>query len=101
MIFKKGDNVKVISGAYAKKTGVISAVILESGRISVDGVNVFKKRMKPKKQGEKGQVISVSRPFQASNAMLICKSCKKAVRVGFRMEGNKKVRYCKKCNAIT
>ena len=101
MIFKKGDNVKVISGAYTDKSGIINAIFKDANRISVDGINVFKKRSKPKKQGEKGQVVSVSRPFSASNAMLICKSCKKAVRVGYRMDGNKKVRYCKKCNAVT
>lgn len=99
MKLKKGDNVKIMSGKDRGKTGVIMAAFPESGRITIDGLNVFKKRSKPRKQGEKGQVVAVSRPMAASKVMIVCPNCKEPTRLGGRTEGNRKVRYCKKCQA--
>lgn len=99
MKLKKGDNIKIISGKDRGKTGTVLTAFPEIGKISVDGLNLFKKRSKPRKQGEKGQTVSVPRPFAASKAMLICGNCKKPTRLGYRTEGNKKVRYCKKCKS--
>lgn len=99
MNLKKGDNVKILSGKDRGKTGVILKAFPEDGRIQIDGLNVFKKRSKPRKQGEKGQIVAVSRPLAASKVMIICPNCKEPTRVGGRMEGNRKVRYCKKCKA--
>lgn len=99
MFIKKGDNVKIISGKDRGKTGPVLKVFPESGRISVEGLNLYKKRVKPRRQGEKGETVQVPRPLQASKAQLICSSCKKPSRVGFRFEGNAKVRFCKKCGA--
>lgn len=99
MKLKKGDNVRIMSGKDRGKTGVIMTAFPESGRIAIDGLNVFKKRSKPRKQGEKGQVVAVSRPMAASKVMIICPNCKEPTRLGGRTEGNRKVRYCKKCRA--
>lgn len=99
MNLKKGDNVKIMSGKDRGKTGVILKAFPEDDRIQIDGLNVFKKRSKPRKQGEKGQIVAVSRPLNASKVMLICPNCKSPTRIGGRMEGNRKVRYCKKCKA--
>lgn len=99
MKLKKGDNVKVLSGKDRGKTGVVLRAMPNDDKIVIDGLNVFKKRSKPKKQGEKGQMVLVPRPLGAAKVMLICSSCKEATRVGFRVEGAKKVRYCKKCKA--
>jgi large subunit ribosomal protein L24 len=99
MKLKKGDAIKIISGKDRGKTGTVLTVFPETGKISVDGLNVFKKRSRPKRQGEKGQTVSVPRPFAASKAMLLCGDCKKPTRLGYRMEGSNKVRYCKKCKA--
>jgi large subunit ribosomal protein L24 len=99
MKLKKGDNVKIMSGKDRGKTGVILKAFPEDERIQIDGLNVFKKRSKPRKQGEKGQIVAVSRPLNASKVMLICPNCKSPTRIGGRMEGNRKVRYCKKCKA--
>ena len=99
MKLKKGDNIKMISGKDRGKTGTVLTAYPETGKISVNGLNMFKKRSKPKRQGEKGQTVNVPRPFAASKAMLICSDCKEPTRLGYRMEGNKKVRYCKKCKA--
>jgi large subunit ribosomal protein L24 len=99
MRIKKGDNVKIMSGKDRGKTGTVLMVSPENGKLMIDGLNVFKKRSKPKKQGEKGQIVAVSRPMPASKVMIVCPNCKAASRLGSRMEGNRKVRYCKKCQA--
>ena len=97
---KKGDQVKVLSGKDRGKTGTVARIFPDRGRVLVDGVNMFKKRTRPKKQGEKGEVVLVARPIAASNAILVCKNCKAPTRVAFRMQGEKKVRYCKRCESI-
>lgn len=99
MKLHKGDNVKILSGKDRGKTGTVLRALTAEGRIVIDGLNVFKKRSRPKKQGEKGQMVLVPRPMPASKVMLICASCKEPTRVGSRMEGAKKVRYCKKCKS--
>jgi large subunit ribosomal protein L24 len=101
MKLKKGDTIKILSGKDRGKTGTILRSLPETESIAVEGINLFKKHSRPKKQGEKGQTVVVARPFKASRAMLICASCKMPTRVGFRIEGARKVRYCKKCKATT
>ena len=101
MNLKKGDSIKMMTGKDKGKTGTVLNVFPGENRISAEGLNLYKKRVKPKRQGEKGETILVPRPFYVSRAMLVCSSCKKAVRVGHRMDGQKKVRYCKKCGAST
>ena len=101
MKLKKGDNVKIMAGKDRGKTGVILRVSPIDEKITVEGINVFKKRSRPTKQGETGQTVMVSRPFPASRVRLICASCKNPTRVGYRIEGATKVRYCKKCKATT
>jgi large subunit ribosomal protein L24 len=99
MKLKKGDNVKILSGKDRGRTGVILKASPDDDRITIDGLNVFKKRSKPRKQGEKGQIVAVSRPMSVSKVMLICPTCKAPTRIGGRIEGSHKVRYCKKCKA--
>ena len=99
MKLNKGDSVKILSGKDRGRTGVVLKAYPDDDRIQIDGLNVFKKRSKPRKQGEKGQVVAVSRPLAASKVMIICPNCKSPTRMGGRMEGTHKVRYCKKCKA--
>jgi large subunit ribosomal protein L24 len=101
MKLKKGDNVKIMSGKDRGKTGTVLRAMPDGERIIIDGLNIFKKRSRPKKQGEVGQTVLVPRSMPASKVMLICTNCKEVVRVGFRMDGARKVRYCKKCQATT
>ena len=101
MHIKKGDQVKIMSGKDRGKTGKVLHALPEAGRVIVDALNVFKKRSRPKKQGQKGETVLVPRPLPASRVMLICVNCKMPTRVGFRMDGPRKVRYCKKCKATT
>lgn len=99
MQIKKGDIVQIMAGKDAGKKGKVLAVNKVADRILVEGVNLYKKHKRPKRQGEKGEIITMPRYLSAANTMLICNSCDKPVRVGFKMEGDIKVRYCKKCQA--
>lgn len=101
MKIRKGDQVRVLAGKDRGKTGAVLKVFPKGERISVEGLNLYKKRVKPKRQGQKGETISVSRPFSVSRVMLVCVSCKRPTRAGYRVEKNQKVRYCKKCKATT
>ena len=98
MKIKKGDNVKIMAGKDKGKTGKVAKVIPLEEKIIVEGVNVKKKNMKPRKQGQKGHIAQITAPFFAANAMIVCSSCGKTTRVGYKMEGEKKVRICKKCD---
>jgi large subunit ribosomal protein L24 len=97
MNFKKGDNIIVISGKDKGKTGKISDINQIDAKVVIDGVNTYKKHKKPTKQGEKGQIVTLSRAMPASKVAMLCGNCKKGSRVGIRAEGEKKVRYCKRC----
>jgi len=99
MRIKKGDTVKVLSGNDKGKTGEVLEVIPKTEKIVVKGVNVRKKHVKPRKQGEEGGIISVEVAVHSSKVNVVCPKCGKATRIGFK-EGkdNKKVRVCKKCN---
>ncbi len=99
MKLRKGDTVKIIKGKDRGKTGKVSTVFPAKDKLSVEGLNLFKKHVRPKKQGEKGETVMVSRPMSASNVMIICSSCGKAVRIGFTIEEKSKFRQCKKCKA--
>ncbi|MEK7195405.1 MAG: 50S ribosomal protein L24 [Patescibacteria group bacterium] len=101
MNIKKGDQVKIISGKDRGKIGNIIRVLPKEERVSVEGLNLYKKRVRPKRQGQKGETVLVPRPFHASKVMIVCRSCKKDARTGWRTEGARKVRYCKKCKAET
>lgn len=97
MKIKKGDTVKIISGKDRSKTGKVVRVLVEANKVVVDGMNIKKKHARPKKQGQKGQIVQMSAPISASSVMLICPTCKKPSRLGARIAGGKKVRICKKC----
>ncbi len=99
MNVKKGDIVKVMVGKDGGKTGKVMRVEPSSGRVIVDGLNRFKKHVRPKKQGEKGEVVEVSRPIDSSNVLVVCSSCSKPTRVGYQGTGREKIRVCKRCHA--
>jgi len=99
MKLKTGDNVVVISGKDRGRKGKIIRVFPKTGNVVVEGMNIHKKHVRAKQQGQKGQVAQMPAPFSASNTMLFCETCKKGVRVGYKVDENKKLRICKKCKA--
>lgn len=99
MRIKKGDTVKVISGKDRGKNGKVLAVFPEEDRLTIEGLNLVKKRTRPRKQGEKGETVSLPRPMNASNVMIVCGNCGKPARIGMRVEAKEKFRICKQCSA--
>lgn len=97
MKIKKGDNVILISGKDRGKKGKVLRVFPVDERILVEGVNIHKKHMRAKKQGEKGQIIEQPAPLYISNAKLVCPKCGKPARIGFIVHEKKKYRMCKIC----
>ena len=99
MYIKRGDNVKVITGRERSKQGKVLEVKVALGRVVVEGLNMRRRHVKPKKAGQKGQIITQPMPIEVSNIMLICPNCGKATRAARKIMADKtKVRICKKCN---
>ncbi|MGB2762090.1 MAG: 50S ribosomal protein L24 [Minisyncoccales bacterium] len=103
MKIKKGDTVLIISGKDRTRKGKILEALPKEQRILVEGINIRKKSVRPKKTGEKGQIVEMPGSISISNVKLICPKCKKATRIEYKIvnssvEGKKiKVRICKKC----
>ena len=97
MKIKKGDTVEVLSGNDKGKTGEVLEVIPKLQKVIVKGVNIRKKHVKPRKQGEEGGIIPVECSIHSSKVNVVCPKCNKAARVGMIKEGKDKIRVCKKC----
>lgn len=97
MNIHKGDTVQIKAGKDKGKTGKVLNVDMKKFTVLVEGINLFKKHSRPKRQGEKGETITLPRPFDYSKAMLYCSNCRKGVRSGQRIGTEKKQRYCKNC----
>lgn len=116
MKVKTGDKVLIIKGRDRGKSGKIARTMPSKLMVVIDGLNLHKKTIKAKHSGEKGRIVSVAWPMRVENIMLVCDTCGKPTRVGFRLadgsatgakreqgdrsQRKKKVRYCKKCEAI-
>lgn len=98
MNIKKNDIVKIITGKDRGKKGKVLQVLPQDGRVIVEGINMMAKNVRPKRQGEKGQVVRYNSPINASNVSIFCSRCDKGVRVGFTIsKDGKKIRICRKC----
>ena len=97
MKIKKDDQVIIISGKYRGKKGKTIRVLSKEEKIVVEGVNLVKKHVRPRKSGEKGQIVEMPSPLHVSNVKLICSKCGEATRVGYEISGKNKYRVCKKC----
>lgn len=94
---KKGDTVQVLSGNDKGKTGEVLEVIPKTNKIVVKGINIRKKHIKPKMQGQEGGIVPVECPIHSSKVNVVCPKCGKATRIGFSIEKDEKIRVCKKC----
>ena len=99
MKLRKGDTVKILSGNDKGKTGEILEIIPKTEKIIVKGINIRKKSVKPRRQGEQGGIIPSEASIYSSKVALVCPKCGKATRVGYLVEKDEKVRVCKKCGA--
>lgn len=97
MKLKKGDKVKVIRGKDNGKTGVVERVFSENDKVLIPEINQYKKHQKGRYGGQKSEIITLTKPLPIANVRLICPKCHEITRVGYLMEGEKKMRVCKKC----
>ena len=93
MKIKKGDLVKVIAGKDKDKEGKVIAVNKKDNTVLVEGINMITKHTKPSMANQQGGIVHQEGPIDISNVMYVHKG--KATRVGFKMDGDKKVRFAK------
>ena len=98
MKIKTGDTVKVIAGKDKDKEGKVIAVNKKDGRVLVEGVNMLTKHTKPSMANQNGGIVHQEGYIDASNVMLLHNG--KATRVGFKMDGDKKVRFAKSTGEV-
>ncbi|MFH1207387.1 MAG: 50S ribosomal protein L24 [Patescibacteria group bacterium] len=98
MYLKKNDAVQIMTGKDRGKKGKVLQTFPSINKVVVEGMNMMAKNVRPKKQGEKGQVVRYNAPVDASNVSLFCGKCSKPVRVGLtKTADGKKIRICRKC----
>lgn len=97
MKIHKGDQVLIISGKDKGRKGKVMEVFPKKGSLVVEAINMVKKHIRPKKSGEKGQIVQLPAPLDSSNVKVICKNCGKPTRIGYQLSSGRKVRICKKC----
>ncbi|MBO5528933.1 MAG: 50S ribosomal protein L24 [Bacilli bacterium] len=95
MVIKKGDKVRVISGADKGKEGIVQRVYPKLNKVVVEGVNVHKKHRKPTQNVPEGSVVDIYVPIDASNVALLDPKTKKPTRVHYGVVKGKKVRLAK------
>ena len=98
MKIKKDDMVKVIAGKDKGKEGKVLAVNEKDNTLLVEGINMVTKHAKPSMANQQGGILHQEAPIDASNVMLLVNG--KATRVGFKMDGDKKVRFAKATGEI-
>lgn len=95
---KKGDLVKVITGKDKDKEGKVLSVDKKNSTVLVEGINMVTKHAKPSMANQQGGIIQKEGPISISNVMYVHKG--QVTRVGFKMDGDKKVRFAKKTGDI-
>ncbi|MEK7534215.1 MAG: 50S ribosomal protein L24 [Patescibacteria group bacterium] len=96
MKLTKGDEVRVIKGKDKGKTGKIERVVSKT-KVLIANVNQYKRHLKRRSEKQQSKIITITKPLPIYNVALICPECKLPTRVGFRVEGDQKIRICKKC----
>ncbi len=97
MKVKKNDTVLVLTGKDNGKTGIVLSAHPSENKIVVEGVNVQKRSKKARSAKETSAIVEQPGKIDASNVLVVCPSCGKATRVAYGVEGDAKVRLCKKC----
>ena len=96
---RKNDTVQVLAGKDKGNRGEVIRVNLKKETVIVSGVNIVKKAMNKKSQQDQGGIAEIEAPLNISNVAIVCKKCG-PTRIGYKMDGDKKVRICRKCGDI-
>lgn len=100
MKIRKGDTVQILAGKDRGKRGRILSVNPSAQSVVVEGLNMKKKHTRPRRAGQKGQVIEFPGALPVARVALMCPNCQRAVRIGFRLgDDGKKVRWCRRCSS--
>ena len=93
---RKGDTVEVLAGKDKGKRGEVVSVNLKKEAVIVSGVNIVKKAMKKRSQQDQGGIAEIEAPLNISNVAIVCKKCG-PTKFGYKIDGDKKIRVCRKC----
>ena len=93
---RKDDTVQVIAGKDKGKTGNVVRVLPAKNAVIVSGINIVKKAMRKRSQQDQGGIAEIEAPLNISNVAIVCKKCG-PTKIGFKIDGDKKVRVCRKC----
>jgi large subunit ribosomal protein L24 len=100
---KSGDKVEIVAGKDKGERGLVSGVFPKENRVTVQNLNMLKKHQKARQAGNQqipAQIVDFEGKMDLSNVMIVCPSCDKPVRVGYRVRDDGfKVRVCRNCNA--
>ena len=96
---RKDDTVQVLAGKDKGKRGTVVRIIPKKDAVIVSGVNIVKKAMRKKSQQDQGGIAEIEAPLNISNVAIVCKKCG-PTRIGYKIDGEKKVRVCRKCGDI-
>lgn len=96
---KKGDTVVMRRGRDRGKSGAVLRIDHTDERVAVEGVNLVKKHVRPKRQGEKGELVSVPRMVPLGTVAIFCTKCNRGVRVGMKVGEKGRTRVCKRCGS--
>lgn len=99
MKIHKNDKVKVITGKYKGVVSTVTKVLAKKHLLYVKDVNMVIKHVKAQK-GVEGGRVKIEKPIAVNKLMLVCPKCEKPTRVGLKIEGKSKKRYCKKCKEV-
>ncbi len=99
MLIKKGDNIIVLTGNDKGKKSKVLKAFPATGKVLVEAVSMVKRHQRKRKEGGKGQVVSVAMPIDASNVALFCSKCNRGTRTRSKVVNDKKLRVCAKCDS--
>jgi len=100
MRLKKGDEIIIIAGKDKERKGKIEKVFPKERKVLIPGINLVKKHLKPRREGEKGGIVEIAKPLDISKVALVCPKCGKPTRVGYLITKDTKERICKKCKQV-
>lgn len=97
---RKDDTVQVIAGKDKGKRGSVVRIVSKKDSVIVSGINIVKKAMKKRSQQDQGGIAEIEAPINISNVAIVCKKCGAPSKIGYKLDGDKKVRICRKCGDI-
>ena len=93
---RKDDMVEIIAGKDKGKRGTVLKIIADKDRVIVAGCNIVKKAMKKRNAQDQGGIAEIEASLHISNVAIVCKKCG-PTRIGYKLDGDKKIRVCRKC----